>query len=176
MTDANTAVSIGDENLSLSELAGFDLSSVKEVRNMTFPVGTFHWRISDDPDDLPRLDTITTDDGDKAIIRIPCICDKPEVMKPDEKGETPDPEDIVGKKFTQSYFLSKVEDLGRFKAFVVDTGAVNRLTGSTQVQQVLEAIPGTRFMASITHRKNKNNPDEPFPNMDTRAGKIIALD
>ncbi len=147
---AEETVEIGGEKVSLADLAGVNLDAVNEVRGFKFPKGFFKWRVLNS--EIKKL-------GEKAAIANECECiavincNDPEVQ---------DQATIPGKKFTHVQFLSDMEGLGRQKAYMADTG----FKGSGPLGELLNQFTGTEYYGKVVHKRNKDDADNPFVNMD----------
>jgi hypothetical protein len=155
-------VQIGGETVSLAELAGIDFSQVAEKRSVRFPVGTFIWEVTADPE-VPKLKKL----GDKPAIGFNLKCINALAIKdPSYKAE-----ELIGQSHRETFFISSLEDFGYVKAFLNDIG-VNAAQGNPL--PLLEKSVGMKFMASITHTPNKNDKDAPpYVNINREKGKIV---
>lgn len=162
----NVKVKVGEkgqeEFVSLGDLAGISLDDVKEQRGFAFPKGDYEWEISVDAENLPRLAPIGEGDKAKAGIIVPCKCIDVVRVKDDEFSE--DPNSLIGKYHRETFFLSGdvAVALGYFKAFAKDTGA----NVSGDLKSIIGSLPGVRFSAPITKRKDKNDSDIVYTSMD----------
>jgi hypothetical protein len=147
-------VALGDVMTNLAELAGVDMSQVQEVRGFLTPAGILQLRGV-----KGSLDIMGTEEGKPAVIFEFEIKDVKTLS-----DKTLDPNEVIGKKHREVFFLSEKEDLGRVKAFCIDCGASN---GMGSLGQIVEAVGnGHEFYAQINHRKNKNDPNQVYANID----------
>ena len=168
--DDDKKVKIGDEFVSLGDLAGVNLDEVKELRGFSFPKGDFQWEISTDPENLPRLAAVGEGDKAKPAIVVPCKCI--DVLRVHDEEFTGDQNELIGKVHRETMFLTGeiAVALGYFKAFAKDCGAP--VTGS--LKDIIAGLSGTRFQAPITKRKNPNDTDQVFTQINRMKIKPLA--
>ncbi len=77
---------------------------------------------------------------------------------------------MVGLQYTEGFFLSGAEDLGRVKALFVDIG----MQGQGSVQDLCDQSIGKEFVAPITHRKDKNDTSKVYANIDRSAIEALG--
>lgn len=155
-------VQIGNETISLAELAGYDLSGVPEKRTFSFPQGHFIWEVSAEPQP-PKL--LKMGDGPAIVFNIKCL----NVIA--LKGQDVKPEECVGQQHRETFFIRSVEDFGWVKAFLVDIGAMKPTDNPLAF---LEPSVGLKFAAWIVHTPNRQDKDaKPYININREKGKII---
>jgi len=155
MTDES--VEIGGQTISLADLAGVNLEEVQEVRGFKFPKGFFKWRVLNS--EIKKL-------GEKAAIQTECECLQViNCNDPDVQDEAT----IPGKKFSHTQFLSDMEGLGRQKAFMADAG----FKGSGALGELLNQFTGTEFYGKVVHKRNKDDADNPYVNMDLNSVSAV---
>ena len=160
-----------DKVVTLAEVAGIDMTTVVAEFSTGFsltPEGVFEWRITS-----ALLEPLEWTDGkgvDKsaltAVFNLEAIgCRQ---VKSDEFVAA----DLVGTEHQERFFLSNfIRDMGNLKAFFVAIG----MQGTGTLQDILDQSVGIEFAAGIKHRKNKNDPDRPFANLDTKAIEALVL-
>lgn len=168
MADMDEAIDFGDVGtFSLADIAGasFDDTEAKKPGSR-FPKCVAKWRVVD-----AHFDTFGDGENKKAVIvnKLECI-DVESVA-----DSTIDAGDLIGKEFNHIQFLSNpAENLGHQKQFMEDVG----FTGTGSWGENLQNFAGTEFLGAIVHRKNKNDPDNPYSNLDTNtvqpAGQFAA--
>jgi hypothetical protein len=179
MEDLAKEIEVEGTKLTLSDLAGLDMGGIDEVRGTDFPAGIFEFVIVADP--APSLDTLDVKDKESSdpdakvtrpIIKFTMKCENVRRLPPKQLdgSDSPEPEKIIGMMYTESFFVSKSEDLGRVKAFLVDIG-VDASKGS--LTDLLTAAIDKKFVGAITKRRNKDDRDQIYTNLDRR--KIEAI-
>ena len=156
-------VQLGSETVSLAELAGIDFSHVKEQRTFVFPVGHYLWQVSSEPEP-PKLKKLG--DGAAIAFHLKCL----NVLGLKEGGELK-PDDLVGQVHRETFFISKLEDYGFVKAFMVDIGVPAQ---SGTPNDLGLACVDRKFAAPIIHTTNRKDKDAPpYVNINRAKGKII---
>ena len=171
-------VNVQDGVFSLSDLANIDLSEVDEVRGSSFPAGVFIWEVVADP--VPGFDVIDVKNKDtgvdekRAVLKFAFKCIEVVSMPPKQKdgSASPSPESVLGKMFTESFFIKAPEDFGRVRAFLTDIGVDTTQKKAVQ-QYCLDAV-GSRFQAPIVQRFKKDDHDVIYTNLDRTKIKAIA--
>lgn len=159
MSDEN--VLIGDEEVSLMDLAGIEMGEVEEFRASVTPAGTFLWRVVESK--LEAREATNKDDPDGPKIHKPTISFELESQNclalTDEKL---DPANYVGTKHHETFWINNADkDIGRVKAFLVDIG----LTGVGSLTDLLAQAQGVEFVSFVTNVPNKDNPDFIYANI-----------
>lgn len=162
--DNSDMINIGGQQVSLADLANMDTTNIEEKRFESFPVGVFSWLVTS-----AKLTALEKDGKKIPAIMVTAVCedihglavpraDLGESLKGNEKSEifrmnTQAPQDFVG----------------YFKAYASDCGFM----GSGTLQEILTGFTGTRYIAPILHRRNPNDEDRPYVNLD--RDKIQAM-
>lgn len=146
-------VNVGDAQISLEELAGVDMSGVEEYRFSIVPVGVYTFKGVE-----AALTAIDTNEGKKAVVQF--TAEITSVLSTTDANA----DGLIGKKHTESFFLSKdlQKGLGAAKAFMTDIG----MTGNGTLNELLQQFTGHEFGAAIKHRKDKNDPDRIYAGMN----------
>lgn len=144
---------IGDQHTSLAELAGIDMDAVQAVRFSVLPLGAFVFKVSKPGE----LKTVDTDEGKRAVIEI--THEVVQVNALTDKQE--DPNAIVGRLHTESFFIKTADGIGRYKAYLEDSG----FQGKGKLQEILVLLDGHTFEAAIGHTKSKADPDKSYANL-----------
>lgn len=160
MTD-ETLVQVGEEEISIMDIAGLEMGDIEEYRQTTTPAGKFMWRILEAK--LEPREVTNKDDPNGGKITKPAITFELESQNCFAlTNEKLDPASFVGTKHFESFWINDaVKDLGRVKAFLVDIG----LTGSGSLTDLLAQAQGVEFVSDISNTPDKNNPDYIYANM-----------
>ena len=156
-------VLVGNDVVDLLDIAGFDMSAVAEVRSTRLPKGRYHLRCEE-----AKLEAIESKKDGQPVKKpgVKFVLDVTNVVQLVDDRDNPPPADptiLVGKKHIETFFITDpAQDLGRIKAFMVDCG----YTGAGTLQEMLADFVGTQFDAVIAHRKNKDDPDIVYVNID----------
>jgi hypothetical protein len=154
----DTVVKIGDEDVSLADIAGVDMSQVEEFRFENTPKGIYQWVCKNA--EVVKL-------GNKPAIRYELEASNVIALSDDSL----DPDKYVGHKHNEAIFITDLEkDIGRAKAFMIDAG----FEGSGTLQELLDQFVGHEFISAIGHRKDKNDTDKVYANID--YGKVKPLE
>lgn len=171
MSEENTifGVEVNGEtqNVSLADIAGLDMTEIAEFRGGgVTPAGIFEWRIAG-----AALDTITYQKDGEDVTK-PIVDFELEALACRRcKDPAIDVDNLAGTKHYERIFISDlVKDLGRVKAFMQDIGC----EGSGSLQDLLDGTIGREFVAAISHRKDKNDPDRVYANIDFRTVEQLA--
>ena len=158
MSEATETVLVGDEEVSLADIAEIDLGEVEEVTGFaTIPAGVYEFRVQS-----AELTTIDTKDGPRGaianeleIINVLNLVGASEV----------DPESLIGRTHRETFFLSNLEEgVGRQKALMARSGFAE----SGKLTDLLDQFTGHTFIAAVKTRKDKNDPDRIFANIDLK--------
>lgn len=151
--DVNAMFEMGDESVSLSDIANLDVSDVKEVRMGILPKLTARFRVTK----MELTSRNTKKQGQK-----PVLAGQFEVVEVHNcLDDEEDVDALVGRKHSEAWFIgvgdppNPVEDIGRWKAFLTDTGF--QAVGKTN--QICENVIGHEFIATTQHRKDPNDSD-----------------
>lgn len=170
----DTKVKVGEkgneEFVSLGALAGINMDDIKELRGFSFPKGDFIWEISTDSENLPRLAAVGEGEKAKPAIVIPCKCI--DTIRVNDEEYTGEDQDLIGKVHRETIFLTgKIEEaLGYFKGFVKDVGAPT----AGDLQTLIAGLSGVRFQAPIQKRKNPNDHDIVYTQINRMKAKPIV--
>lgn len=150
----------------LAELGEIDVTQVDELRFEVLPIMTALWEVKDCKKEVMGKD-------DKVAIVV--------VAKPyeihqvlDEAYKTPeDQAKLLEKEHREAFFIKEREDVGRFKAFCVDTGQIefpskeDAQKSGTKItlDQLIDATKGLRFPGKIEHRPRKDDPSKVNANL-----------
>lgn len=145
--------------ISLLDVSDFDITQVDELRFEVLPVMTGLFKIT-----KAGLEPIGEDQKPAAVV----VCEVVEVANATGLPAGMEPASLVGKEHREVFFFSKVEDIGRLKAFAVDVAfdIPNKDAGQKiAVKQLLAAMIGLTFPGRITHRKDKNDAERIYANV-----------
>ena len=170
MSTDDKKVKVDDEFVSLGELAGLNMDDVAELRGFSFPKGDFIWEISADPENLPRLEAIGEGDKAKPAIIVPLKCI--DVVRVNDAEFTGNEAELISKIHRETMFLTGdiTVSLGYAKAFFKDIGAPY----ASSLKELIAGSAGTRFMAPIIKRKNPNDHDQVFTQINRMKVKPVA--
>lgn len=171
MNDEVYTVKVNNEEqgVTLADLAGIDMSEVEEYRGGGItPEGVYEWQVvSATLDKLSFLDKKSGENVTAPIIDIKlranaCLqCKDPGI----------DPVELVGIEFNERFFIrDAIKDIGKIKAFMSDIG----FTGSGSLGDQLDQLINMEFTAAVKHRKNNNDPDRPYANLDNKTIKPLG--
>ena len=156
-------VQLGNETVSLAELAGIDFSHIQEKRTFAFPVGHYLWEVSTEPAP-PKLQKLG--DGPAVVFNLKCLN-----VRAIKDGYGVKPEECVGQQHRETFFIRSLEDFGWLKAFLLDIGVPAQ---SGTPLQLLEKAANVKFAAWIVHTPNRKDKDAPpYININREKGKII---
>lgn len=142
-----------DDDFSLADLAGIDISDIAEIRFENLPAGFYDFEVTD-----AKLEEGTDKDGAKrftaTFTQKVLACHS--VLEPGV-----DRESLVGKSHTETIYMNPgkgkeemIKAIGRVRAYVSDIGGQN----AGQLGPVVENTKGVRFSAKIAQRKDKDDP------------------
>lgn len=166
----------GEDAITLSTLADFDLANVEEVRGSNFPAGTFQFSVKADP--VPTFAIVEVNDPEvpgakikRAQVKFCLECLNVVEMPPKQKDGTvsPAPESVIGRDFYQTFFIKTGDDIGRVKAFLTDIGAQN----AGKFADLLLSSVGARFQAPIKQVFKKDDHDVIYTNLDRNKIKVL---
>lgn len=165
--DLNQEIKMDDAKVTLAELAGLSMDEVTEKRGESFPKGFFTWEV--DSENPPHLGVFG--EGEKkagfAIFKLKCL----EVGAVSDNEFTGNADELVGKFHQESMRLGSADSLGYLKAFLVDIGAPK----APNLLDQLKACAGLRFTGFITKKKDANDADKIYTNINRNKGKIKQL-
>lgn len=153
-------------SITLAELAEIDVAQVDEIRFEVLPKMVGEWEITD-----CKAEALGKDDK-TAIVIVAKPISIVQVLDDNYKTEE-DKSKLLEKEHREAFFIKDADDVGRFKAFCVDTGQVDMPTKEEAkasgvripVSQLMEAIKGVRFPGKIEHRPRKDDPDKVNANL-----------
>lgn len=154
-----------DQELTLSDIADIAMDDIAEIRTVGFVRGNYKWRVVEmklDTQDVKDKETDSTVARAVIAMKFQCI----QVLSLLDKNA--DPEMFQGKMHTELQFVTNLKDaFGRMKALFVDMG----LSGRGTLREMLVQSVDHEFYAPIMQRKNPNNTDQMFVNID--RSKIV---
>ena len=154
-------VVVGEDEVSLLDIAGIDLANYDEYRLTVNPAGVYQFRILEAK--LEAKEVTNKDDPSGSKIKKPAISFEFEAQNcfalTDDKL---DPAGQIGVKHFENFYINDgAKDLGRVKAFLVDIG----MTGTGALNDLLAQSQGIEFVCNLVNTKNKDNPDIVYANM-----------
>lgn len=163
--DVSDLVSIGGENVSLSDLAGFDLGSVQELRGALTPVGTFRFSVKEG-----KLAMVTTKNGPTAGVAFTFLIKEVLAVVPPDGMDSFDEDSLINTEHRHTFFIMEAKDLGRVKAFLIDIG----YQGSGALQDLLHGSVDHEFIGSIKQTRDRDDKDKIYANLRLDKLKPIA--
>lgn len=156
-----TNVMVGENEVSLLDIAGIDLNEIAEYRLTVMPAGKYMFRIMESK--LEARDARVKDGAPDEKVKKPAITFECEVQNcfalTDDKL---DPATQIGMKYFETFWINDAnKDLGRVKAFLVDIGS----PGAGSLTDLLAEAQGVEFVCDITNTPDKNNPDTIWANL-----------
>lgn len=161
-----TAVILNDQEFSLADLAGIDMNEVEaNYGPENLPPCVVELRVID-----AKLEAVKTKGGDgptKAAVRIETeVVNALSVVDPNIPLES-----LIGRKHYETYYLTDLaKDLGRVKALLVDSG----FQGTGSLTDMLNQFVGHQFICAINNRKDKNDSDIVYANINLKKVKPAA--
>lgn len=154
-----------DGDATMAQIAGLGFSKLAEVRSTAFAKGIYGWEIDDAGFEIRQAtDKETNEQVDKLTVffKLKCV-DIRDIL--DDKVE--DASMFLDKERQETFWINKVqEDLGRAKAFIVDSGFQVPPGIGDDFETILKSTIGHRFYGAIKTRPNKNDPDRPWIDLD----------
>lgn len=150
--------------LSLADLAGINLSEVAEVRFENIPEMGALFEIT--AHSLEAIDRGEKMKGPGVIYDFSvkeCVSLVDSSLKKEE---------MVGKVQKQTFMLRNLEDIGRFKAFLTDCGV--QIPDAMPLPDIIPGVVGLAFTGKSVHKKNTNDPDKPYCNIQPVVQKATA--
>lgn len=176
-TEIQGTFRIGDQEMTIAEIAGIDISAVREVRAVRVNPGLYRFKIAD-------CEFVKMEIGEEKIptIAIATSCEILEVALCYEwpskvRIEDPDVIKALIEKKHYERFVNKNDILamiGAYKAFLVDVGFT---TGgeAAELQAIMQACVGYEFWGVIKWSRNQNDPDMPYINLNrSKVGEAAA--
>ena len=139
----------------LADIAALNMDDVQADAGgfESTPVGTFTFNV---------LNAETTTLGDKPFIAFETeIVDCSAVIA---EGKTE--EDMVGVKHNENIFIGDVGKALAQAKFLMEAAGHS---GSGSLKEMLDGFCGTKFTARVKHRKDKNDPDRVYANIDLKT-------
>ncbi len=155
MTDIIVKNDGEEQTVSLADIAGIDMNAIEAFEGgfEPTPKGVFLFDVKD-----AGLDTITSNDVDKAVIYFEMEVAECYALL-DDNIET---ESLVGWKHRETIYISDLaKSVGQAKAIMQNAG----FSGSGTLEQMLDAFCGSQFVAPVKHRKDKNDTDKIYSNI-----------
>lgn len=159
---SENTIMINENELSLADFAGLDMSEVEAVRFAVTPAGRFLWRVAES--EIVSLEVpVDYDDESAGNTNIPCIS----VMLTAVNclaliDDELDPADYIDIKHIVNFRIRDFKkDMGKFVAFLNDIG----IESTAPIQALLDEIHGLEFLSDIVNNKSRNNPDIIFANL-----------
>lgn len=177
MTDenANIVLSNGDDmqEVSMLNLANLDISQVEAYRGGTpTPAGVYVFSCKD-----ATLESMEIDEKVKgtATGRRINVATAVFVLTIENclatKDPSVDPGSLIGTEHYERFFIRDAQkDIGRIVAFIQDAGG----DANGAFADVLSNFQGHMFQAAVTNRKDKQDPDRVYANID--GNKVKPLD
>ncbi len=151
------------QEVSIEQLLGFNLQQVEEVRGFPLaPEGVYEWKILAWSNKIKEWTPKGTTETRRSMI---LDCQLEAIACRQTKDPEVDKTTLVGLQYTEGFFLSSKDDLGRVKSLFVDIG----MTGADVVENLCDQSIGREFIAPITHRKDKNDTSKVYANLDRNA-------
>ena len=153
---------VNDEEISLTDLLGLDMSDIEEFRATSTPAGKWHWRIMDAKTEV-REDVKDFDNPDEGKVNRAFVIFELQAQNcyalVDDKLS---PDMFVDRKHTLSFkIVDHLKDLGKVQAFLSDIG----MKGDKSLEDLLSEAHGLDFISDTTNRPNKDNPEYVFVNL-----------
>jgi hypothetical protein len=143
--------------LTLADIAGIDLNTVKEMRYEVLPKVQGIFEITECVIKMsnPFKDNKGVEYANGTpVIEADCTIREVENVI----GEDIDKATLVGKVQKQSWMIKEVEEVGRFKAFCVDAGVQFDPATPVKLDDLVHGIKGLQFPGQIKHRDDKQDP------------------
>lgn len=154
---------IDGQQVSLADIAGINMDDVAEVRSTVTAAGAMQFKVKE-----MKLDTVDTQKGTKAVVNVALEITNVITLLDD----TLNAEDIIGKTHNETFWITNpVDDIGRVKAFMTDSG----FQGSGTLQELMEGFTDHEFLGVIKHKRDKNDADKIYANLDRGKGKVQPL-
>ena len=146
------------ETLSLADIGEIDMDDVEEYRFTLLPVGAYTFQVEEAG---LNVQAITSDDE---LEEIPISEVKVKVMDTHgltglEKGV--EESTFIGETHVEKFFLRERRDVGRVKAFLLDSN----FTAKGKLVALLAQYKGHVFQGRIKHRASKNDKSMKYANI-----------
>lgn len=144
--------------LTLADIAGIDLNTVKEMRFEVLPKIQGIFEVTECV--LKMSNPFTDNKGvnypnGTPVIEADCKVVEIENIIADDRPK----EDFIGKVQKQSWMIKEIEEIGRFKAFCVDAGVAFNPEAKIELKALIDGVKGLQFPGQIKHRPDKHDPD-----------------
>jgi len=149
-------------NEAFEELAGVSLEDIVEVRFTSLPPMKAGFEIEE-----VKPGTAETKSGDSFTLKVKCRVLEVLSVASADYPDTESQAKLVGKSHVETFFILKsdpLEGLGRLKAYLKDIGAPN--PGMSLKELMSGGLNGHKFLGQVKHRKNPNDKDRPFVNLN----------
>ncbi len=154
------------EAFTLAQITDVNMDDVAEVRGFNAPAGHYHFRGKD-----AQFAKRKVDNKDTLVIVVECeIKECKELHDPTVQNKEATMAGLVGKVHRETFFIKTADDLGRLKAFFVDTGFK---PGPMKLADYMRSWIGTEFFAPISVKADKNDKDRFFHNIN--FGKVTPF-
>lgn len=162
MAEDDLVLNVGDQDVSLADLAGIPMDDVEEVRRFTFPRMVARWKVL-----KAELCALTQKDKKVAAVNFQFECKEPMAFANTEDESRS--ESIIGKKHMEAIKFIDADPkdtVGRIKAFMVDCG----FKGSGSLQELLNEFADIEFVGKISVNPDPNDPDRKYNNLQLQFG------
>lgn len=161
-----------EQEFSLADLAGLDVSEIQEIRSERIPDGAYIFRGK-----KATLSDMLNRDGEKRFV-ISATIEVAEVKAVIARGVNP--EDVMGKTYTEKFYIvpeKAAEGIGRVRAWYTDigldsSGPLGGLTEEGHEPGMVDRIVDHLFPAKIVSRKG--NDGESYARLKLPATKKAA--
>lgn len=154
-------VKVGDETVSLADLAGLNIDDFAEKRGFGLPRGVFHFIVS-------KGEFTAVGDPAKPVAKFTCPVRR--VLELAE-SEGVNVDELVNKEHIETFFITSPEDdIGRIKAFLADIGASAQ---GLSLKAAIENSVGCEFTGQIKRIKDKKDPDREYVNLNRDKIKAV---
>lgn len=139
--------------VSLTDLADIDIVQIDEIRFEVLPQISGMWKVKE-----CKIEAVGKDEKAAIIViaqPIEIVAVVEEEYKDEEKRTK-----LLEKEHREAFFISEEEDVGRFKAFIVDAGVTlpDKQSGERIKLGILcNEVQGMEFPGKIAHRFDKTN-------------------
>lgn len=164
-------VVLDGQAFSLADLANLGFNDVQAVKTTRLPRGSFLFTIEDTAFTTREAEDQETNEKYKALV-IPIKCKVEKCFGAIGNPGEPDidPDSLIGKTHTETFWCRTTEAYGRFKQFCLDIGYAPAAGTNPGFQEIVMQLKGYRFSAPISHAKNKKDAD--MPHVNIRLDKV----
>lgn len=140
--------------MSLADIADFDVSDVQELRSESLPAGAYVFEVKS----ADLTEDVHEEKGKRFIASFKLeVLECQSVLK---RGV--DKESLVGKTHTERRYITlsgkPQDDIGYLRTFIKDLGGNNE----GKLGDIIAGTVGLTVAAKITEARNKNDPSKPF--------------